>query len=346
MRVGVAYATDFGQLSAGGILSYIRSVGRFADEDTDVLYVGIGRLAGELPRSRDSFLSVKPEISGNGSLNAAFLKALISHRASLNSLDALIVHRAEHMLLPLTTPRLLMLHGGTLFALRAQRSMFGLAYAPLEAVARLKARRTLSVIPNHTLGHAGRLLSKPITATTCFDERVFRPSPREVEKRIIFAGRLVPEKQIEHVLRASAALRWPVTIVGSGPEEMRLKLLAATLKVDATFTGALSSRAVAELYRDSPGVFVMTSKFEGFPVALLEAAACGLPVAGLATPGLGDAIARLGGHLAASRHELGHAILRAHAQGNRLPLAELRDTFCTPSVASDFWRHVRQAAEG
>ena len=118
------------------------------------------------------------------------------------------------------------------------------------------------------------------------DVRVFRPDAerRERTRRELglgteFAwlavGRLMWKKGYETMLRAFAeGERGLLLIAGSGPQEKELEELADELRVHASF---LRSRDdVPDLMAASDG-FVQSSMVEGLPLALLEAAASGLP---------------------------------------------------------------------
>jgi glycosyltransferase involved in cell wall biosynthesis len=117
------------------------------------------------------------------------------------------------------------------------------------------------------------------------DGEYYRPGPARHAGvlRILFVGRLVDIKQLPLLLRAAAALRretsaFEVRIVGEGPDDADLRKLAHRLGVDPQvgFTGHKSKAAVLEEYQKADA-FVLTSRHEGMPNALLEALACGLP---------------------------------------------------------------------
>ncbi len=98
----------------------------------------------------------------------------------------------------------------------------------------------------------------------------------------------VPYKRVDHAIAACAALRKPLKIVGSGPEEKRLKAFATELGADAEFLGFVSdeelglyySRARALLF---PGV-------EDFGIVPVEAIAAGCPVIALGEGGILDSM--------------------------------------------------------
>ncbi len=83
-----------------------------------------------------------------------------------------------------------------------------------------------------------------------------------------------------------------LTIAGEGPDERELKAKfeAAGLAVKVAMTGRLDADGVANVLSASH-VFLLTSDFEGLPVSLLEAMACGcVPVVYNIASGVRDAV--------------------------------------------------------
>jgi len=83
---------------------------------------------------------------------------------------------------------------------------------------------------------------------------------------------LAPYKRLDLVLEAYKGTRWPVKIVGWGPEEARLK---ASAPPEVTFLGKVDDGALRDLYRGCRAV-VMPG-VEDFGIVPLEAMACGRP---------------------------------------------------------------------
>lgn len=114
-------------------------------------------------------------------------------------------------------------------------------------------------------------------------ERVDGPSARCGDRRtLVSLGRLAPDKGFDALLTAFAAIAgrhpgWDLTIWGDGPERDRLEALRTTLGVEdrAFLPGATRTPHLALRSADC---FAMSSRREGFPMALGEAMACGLPV--------------------------------------------------------------------
>ena len=112
--------------------------------------------------------------------------------------------------------------------------------------------------------------------------------------KVIFVGRLVPEKNLSKLLAAIAILRrsapnFSLQIVGDGPEGPRLKSEATTLGVsDITeFMGARDD--IPELLRQAD-IFVLPSIKEAMPVTILEAMACDLPIVASRVGGIPDVV--------------------------------------------------------
>jgi glycosyltransferase involved in cell wall biosynthesis len=98
--------------------------------------------------------------------------------------------------------------------------------------------------------------------------------------RILFAGRLVRWKHVDHVLYALPSLRdLEFEVVGVGPQLGDLRRLSRSLGLDdrVVFHGALPRKAVLTKMQQST-CLVLPSSYEGMPHVVLEAFAAGLPV--------------------------------------------------------------------
>jgi glycosyltransferase involved in cell wall biosynthesis len=93
-------------------------------------------------------------------------------------------------------------------------------------------------------------------------------------------GRLTAQKQFETFVRSAGILRerhpdWVFVLFGSGPDELPLRHMASELGDSFRFVGATPHRAAIYHALD---VQVLTSKFEGLPMTILEGMASGVPV--------------------------------------------------------------------
>jgi glycosyltransferase involved in cell wall biosynthesis len=118
------------------------------------------------------------------------------------------------------------------------------------------------------------------------------PSP-QTSAHLLAVGRLAPEKGFDSLLNAMVSVRkeFPKTsllIAGAGPEEAVLKDLSHELGLDATVHFAGYIDCPWTLFPTAT-LFVLPSRHEGLPNALLEAAAGGLPIVALpASRGLAE----------------------------------------------------------
>ena len=98
----------------------------------------------------------------------------------------------------------------------------------------------------------------------------------------VSVARLVPQKGLDVLIAAlprlsGPAAAWPVTLVGDGPEREALRQQANALGVSNRLR-CLGFRSDPERFLEEAAVFVLPSRFEGMPNALLEAMAAGLAV--------------------------------------------------------------------
>lgn len=117
------------------------------------------------------------------------------------------------------------------------------------------------------------------------------PNPVELphaweEKRgnhtLVAVGRLVPQKGFDLLLQAFAlaagdAPKWSLTIWGEGPDRAKLE----RLRDDLGLAGRVRFPGVTErpgIWIETADAFVLSSRYEGWGIVLLEAMAAGLPV--------------------------------------------------------------------
>ena len=122
--------------------------------------------------------------------------------------------------------------------------------------------------------------------------------------RLLSVGHLVPRKGHDLAIRALAQLpNARLTIVGSGPEEARLKGLAQSLGLAdrVELAGHVPHEALAGVY-SAADILVLGSSREGWANVLLEALACGTPVVATDVWGTGEVVREpVAGELVAAR---------------------------------------------
>ena len=144
-----------------------------------------------------------------------------------------------------------------------------------------RAAGSVSIIPNPVV--TPELLDK---AAAPVDHPWFDDRRTPV---ILNAGRLVAQKDQPTLLRAFAEIRKArparLMILGDGPNRGRLMALARGLGIhdDVDFRG-FQFNPIAYMARAR--LFVLSSAFEGLPLALIEAMACGTPVVSTDCPGV------------------------------------------------------------
>lgn len=131
------------------------------------------------------------------------------------------------------------------------------------------------------------------------DDEIFYPLPAEERQQqqqelakklgllentrfLLFAGRLHPQKDPILLIRSFAALNDPNThllIAGDGEliNDVRAEINELNLNQRVTLLGSLSQTELAQLHQVCAAV-ILTSEYEGLPLVVLEALACGTPI--------------------------------------------------------------------
>lgn len=180
------------------------------------------------------------------------------------------------------------------------------------------------------------------TPTTYRDDLFYPPTPNErrtLRERllqsygigldipvVIFSGRLERQKNPLLALEAYARLRRCrpacLVVIGDGAlrDEMESALTELKLRETVFMLGALSPERVADWLR-AGDLFLMTSLYEGMPIALLEAQACGLPAVAANVGEVGTIIQEGLSGLLVNSHS-------AEAYSNAMDNILSRDFFC------------------
>ena len=122
------------------------------------------------------------------------------------------------------------------------------------------------------------------------DTERFKPLFLPKKYDIIFVGRIAPAKNVDTLLRVIAKVKQSksnltVGIVGDGPLMASMKTLAVQLGVMDIVEFLGFRKDPIEHYYNSAKIFVLTSYYEGLPMAMLEAMACDIPCV---VPDVGD----------------------------------------------------------
>ena len=169
------------------------------------------------------------------------------------------------------------------------------------------------------------------------DQTRFRPRAESVldlpRPIFLYAGRIAVEKNVEAFLQLD--LPGTKVVAGDGPARRRLEAAYP----QARFLGMQSADRLAEIYA-SADVFVFPSRTDTFGNVMVEAMACGLPVAALPVPGPLDVIGRSGA--GALDEDLRAACLAALAIPRPTALAHAK-TFTWAESARQFIGNIEAA---
>ena len=150
---------------------------------------------------------------------------------------------------------------------RRARSVVVLTPGIAQWAGRIVGQRAIRVIPNPI----GDQFVRPLQAATSTQGR-----------KILAMGRLEAQKGFDLLLRAFAKCAqahpgWTLDIIGEGSERDQLTALANDLGIGAKVMLQGTVKDAERVLRQAD-LFVLSSRYEGFPMALLEAMASGLPV--------------------------------------------------------------------
>lgn len=183
-------------------------------------------------------------------LGRPFLRPLMERRAGRAVLTGLlnIAHRLPFLKLQR-------------YQYRHSAATVVLASCYVDEYQRMVCRKARNVFPVHN----------PLPISVC------RTDWQEKEQVALFVGRLARQKSVDKLIRAwarAAIPSWKLFVVGSGPEEARLKRLATKLGVadSISFEG---HRPPQSYYRRAK-LFCLTSIYEGYPMTLIECQAHGV----------------------------------------------------------------------
>lgn len=176
-------------------------------------------------------------------------------------------------------------------------------YALLRAFHR-DAHRTLVTTESHRADLAARGFERLRVWGRGVDTNRFRPQPRRArsEPQLLYVGRVAVEKNLEAFLSLDVPGR--KIVVGDGPARAELEARYP----DVEWRGYRHGDALVECYADAD-VFVFPSRTDTFGLVMLEAMACGTPVAGFPVTGPIDVVEA--GVNGALDEDLGAAITRA-----------------------------------
>lgn len=129
-----------------------------------------------------------------------------------------------------------------------------------------------------------------------YNNKIFRVAdkgPKDGITRLVFAGKIAEKKGVMSLIRSLSYLKYEkeklrIYLAGStgNEEEYRIiKRLAEVCPYEITFLGRLSQPELSKVYNECD-IFVLPSFFEGIPLTVIEALACGDRVVMTDLPGI------------------------------------------------------------
>jgi glycosyltransferase involved in cell wall biosynthesis len=122
-----------------------------------------------------------------------------------------------------------------------------------------------------------------------YDSEVFFYEPQTIKQQIFFAGALVPEKGVDHLIKVAQVMPEYEFVVAGSPGMYGVSESLLDMPPNVIRLGEVSQQAIAEQYRRSLVSLVLTDPariFEVFGKSGVEATLCGCPLVFIANGGL------------------------------------------------------------
>lgn len=199
-------------------------------------------------------------------------------------------------------------------------------------------RRVMTLSPSSATSLEEYGISHSVVVLPGSDDVEVRPMEKNAVPTIVFLGRLVPSKRLDHAVSAFEILRRKFSdaemwIMGSGKQ---VEKIVADLPEGAKLLGRVSFDERQQRLA-SAHLLVTTTVREGWGLNVSEAAAVGTPTIGYDSPGLRDSIPMSGGHVVpVGTTGLGNALIDFF-EGNLV---------LTPKIATRPWSAVCMQIEG
>lgn len=296
-------------LSPGGIERLVLNLLRFASPNHEVYVVA---LEGDKTLAMAAWPELQPLASRLLFLNKAQgrdLNTVFKLRQLIKQLQAKVVH--SHHLGPLLYSRLATI-GLSLTHIQTEHDSWHLQSAKQRLITRWLLKGTnIQLIADaprvaQQLEHYGIKANHVII--NGIDTQHFSPGSQQLARQFLqlptdkiiigCAGRLVPEKGIDTMLKALVHLPidHQLAIAGGGPEQPSLLEKAKQLDISHRIHWLGHCANMRNFYR-AIDIFCMPSRQEGLPLALLEAQACGKTVVATAVGGIPDLLCPQSGQL-------------------------------------------------
>jgi glycosyltransferase involved in cell wall biosynthesis len=262
--------------------------------------------AGSVPVQTDSFDDVAGFFAADFVARLSLLNQLLDRildRLDTTPLDA--VHLHSELAAPVAVsfaqrrslPLIYTVHVVNEIVLRISRPNSIVRYFLSALQADLLRRADVVVVPSQATANELSLLAPAVRTVVIPHELPTRPPPKQDYRldgrapRLLFAGRLMAVKGISAVLPALARLtpQPELWLVGSGPEEDRVRGDAERLGMAVRPFGWLPREELFRLYREAD-LLIFPSLAETYGMVLAEAMAAGLPVVAHDLPSVAERV--------------------------------------------------------
>lgn len=321
ITVALVYASDFATTSPGGIAGSIEEAIAELGGNIEFVVVGVrGASRGEnatidLGGRRLKCIPVVPARRKFPwiPLNLEFTARLFFHRKRiLGNVDLVHAHRMElaiPFLFGKRRPVLLTIHGASKHHIYCTTGLLRWrlvrwVYDVVEGLVFARVDRVICVSSDglaYYLHRYPRMSGKFVRIPNALSADESEPLARSVAKgaygltergiAVAFVGRLSAEKQVSRLVEAFAGVarddpQATLLIAGDGPERPAIMDLVGRLRIpNVKLLGLLTRRDVRRMLA-AADVLVLPSRFEGFPMAVLEALSAGVPVVASAVGGV------------------------------------------------------------
>ncbi len=281
----------------GGVQSHVRALAdALKGRGNEVMVLAPGSLSETRERSEDvTIIGRSLPVPANGSVAPIAFGPLVAARVTnaLKEWSPEVMHVHEPLIpsLSLLALRAVATPAVGTFHAAADKSFGYAAARPLLTSARRRLQAATAVSePAKALVARYFPGEYELTPNGVEIER-FAPAgvpDREARPTVLFLGRLERRKGLDVLIQALARLRDldPLLVVaGAGPKERFCRSLAARLRVDARFLGAVHEDLKPGIFRSADVYCAPAMGGESFGIVLIEAMAAGTPVVCSDLPG-------------------------------------------------------------
>ena len=203
MRVLLPYASNYVNISQGGIQSFILRTVRNLPKNVDLTMIGIGKKPANLD-SQISWISLFSEKEfSKRNLHYFFAKKLRDYNDMIMDFDVILHHRPETLLFIKNKRNVLVLHSPTFGAFKTRTFFKGLILVLFEFIASKKSKLIVTVNES-SISRVTRMLNKEVSEVPVpVSSNFFLPECPPNSHRLIYVGRLEICKGVEYLLDLS-----------------------------------------------------------------------------------------------------------------------------------------------